>query len=1147
MNISGPFIRRPIGTSLLASGLLVLGIICYSMLGISALPQLSFPAIFVTASQPGANASTMASTVAAPLERHLGQVPGVSTMRSFSSEGGSFIFLMFDSDVNLDVAAREVQAAINASAADLPPGLVAPPSYRKANPNDDPIIQLALTSDTEPLSELYDRANTLLKPRLSQLPGVASVDVSGSAQPAIRVDVNLAALSAMNLTPNSLRNALRAANVTSPLGTLDNGKTTMMVTANDQLHTAAEFGDLVVAVHDGLPIRLKDVADVYEGAEDPYQAAWFNGKPSIGIDILKFPDANVIATVDSIKAQLPALRALMPPGTTITPYYDGTPTVRASVNEVQITLLISLAMVILTMALFLRRLAPTLIAATAVPLSLAGAFIAMYLFDYTLDNMSLLALVIALAFVVDDAIVVIENIIRHVDKGESRIEATLTGAREIGFTIVSITLSLIAVFIPLLFAPGMIGMFFREFTVTLIAAIAVSAVVSLTLTPSLCGIFLKPEREQKRTRIGDALDRFHSGMLRTYMRALDWALRHPRIVSLQPLVLVILTMILFGAVKPGFFPPQDSGLIWGRASAGSTLSFEDMKKRQESITALLMADPAVEYVGSRLGSRRGSATGSFSIQLKPLGQGRKQSTQEVLARLSATADKYPGFELRLRAHQDLPSGGGGGTSQGAQYEVSLLGNDPAELQKWLPRLQAELKRNPMFRDVGTDVDEAGLQQNLVIDRDKAARLGVSVAAIDDALYNAFGQRQISTIYSDTNQYQVVLNALPSQTASPAALDRIHVPSRSGQMIPISAMTHQEAGLAPTQIRHQDQFTSMDLSFNLAPGIALGPARTTIQNTIADMRMPGDIRLELGGNFRNFTEAQSNMKWLLLAAILAVYIVLGMLYESLIHPITILSTLPSAGVGALLALLITNTELSIVAMMALVLLIGLVKKNAIMMIDFALVAERGGLAPADAIREACSTRFRPIMMTTMVAILAALPLAIGIGAGAELRRPLGIAVIGGLIVSQSLTLLSSPAIYLVFARQQRPPNMGRAYFVAEGRVSRKTWWLYSAVLLLTWLIVASFLPDGPWRLMLGALFVLMLAMLTIKRSHDCGQRGWYALWALPSFVLTVLILPLLLLLLRYRLPRLRKWIRPWVELGFGKGDEARNEYGPPATW
>lgn len=1015
MNLSGPFIRRPIGTSLLAVGVFAIGVICYLMLGVSALPQMSFPAIFVQASQPGADASTMAATVASPLERHLGQVPGIYMMRSHSSEGSTFVFMIFNTDRNLDAAARDVQAAINASIPDLPSGLTAPPSYRKANPNDDPILMLALTSNSQPLSELYDRANTLLVPRLSQLPGVASVDVAGSAQPAVRVDVNLHALNAMGISSNELRNALRAANVTSPQGFLSDGRTTMAVTANDQLHSAQDFANLIVAVKNGTPIRLKDIADVYQGQEDSYQGAWFNRQPAIVLSILKRPDANLLSTVDNIKKQLPLMRTWLPQGTTITPFFDGTPTVRASIDEVQITLLISLAMVVMTMALFLRRLAPTLIAATAVPLSLSGAFVVMYLLDYTLDNLSLLALVIAIGFVVDDAIVVIENIIRHLDAGESRMQAALAGAREIGFTIVSITASLIAVFIPLLFAPGMLGLFFREFTITLIAAIVVSAVVSLTLTPSLCSVFLRPSRAAKSSRIGPALDRFHGGMLALYRRVLDWALRHPRLLALQPLILVVLTFFLFGMVRGGFFPEQDTGLIWGRATAGSSVSFEAMSDRLQRITDVLLADPAVQSISSQLGSsRHGSATARFTIQLNPLGEGRKLNTQQVLTRLSLKVNSYPDMELRLRPIQDLPTGGGGGTSQGAQYRVSLQGSNPAELQKWLPRLQAQLKKNPMLRDVGTDVDDAGMRENVVVDRSQASTMGISVAAVDDALYNAFGQRQVSTIYSDVNEYHVVVSALPTQTATPAALTRIYVKGSKG-MVPLTAVAHIEPGLAPSEITHQDQFTVMDVSFNLAPGIALGQAMAAIQQTVGNMRLPGDIHLGLGDNFRRLHEQQSQGPWLLLAAILAVYIVLGMLYESLIHPVTILSTLPSAGVGALLALIVTHTELSVVAMMAFVLLIGLVKKNAIMMVDFALTAQRDGMAPLEAIRAACLVRFRPIMMTTMVAILAALPLAIGLGEGSELRRPLGIAVIGGLLVSQSLTLLSTPALYLVFSR------------------------------------------------------------------------------------------------------------------------------------
>jgi len=1021
VSLSSLFVKRPIGTSLLAAGVFVCGVICYTLLGISALPQISFPAIFVSASEPGADANTMAATVAAPLERHLGQIPGIDTMRSVSSEGNTFVFMIFDAGVDLDSAAQQVDAAINAAAPDLPAGLPSLPQWRKANPNDDPVLQLALTSDTQPLSELYETANTLLQPRLSQLSGVANVDVSGSAQPAVRVDVDLHKLDALGLSSNDIRNALTAANVTSPQGFLSNGKITTAITANDQLHSAQDFADLVIAQHNGVPIFLRDVATVYQGAQDSFQAAYFNGKRSIQLQIFKRPDANVIATVASVKQELDNLRALLPPGTHLTPYFDGTPTIRDSVTDVQITLLISLAMVVLTMALFLRRTAPTLIAATAVPLSLAGAFIVMYALGYTLDNLSLLALVIALTFVVDDAIVVIENIIRHLDQGQSRLEAALNGAREIGFTIVAITASLIAVFTPILFAQGMIGMFFREFTVTVVAAIFVSMLVSLTLTPALCGRFLSHRTADPghSSRLSRVIDRFHAGMLAIYTVTLDWTLRrHVRLMAWSPLLLLILTIFLFHEVKGSLFPPQDSGLIWGRATAGATMSFADLEARTSTISHMLQSDPAVQYVGASIGSGRSGSTGWFAIQLKPLGEGRNQSTDEVLARLSAKAAQYPDLNVRLRAHTDLPTGGGGGTSQGAQYQVSLQGDDSAELQEWLPQLQAQLQKNPLFRDVGSDLDSASLRQNMVIDRAAAARLGVSMAAVDDALYNAFGQRQISTIYSDTNQYEVVLTALPSQSATPAALNTIPIRSNSGAMVPISAIAHQQSTIAPSQVEHVDQMTSMDLSFNLAPGISMSQAMQEIQRTVSNMRMPGDIKVGMGEQFRRFQEQSSAMPILILGAIIAVYLVLGILYENLIHPVTILSTLPAAGVGALLALLLTNTDLSIIAIMALVLLIGLVKKNAIMMIDFALVAQRRGLEPLEAIREACLVRFRPIMMTTMVAILASVPLVIGFGTGAELRRPLGIAMLGGLIVSQSLTLLSTPALYLVFARTSR---------------------------------------------------------------------------------------------------------------------------------
>ncbi|WP_312235942.1 efflux RND transporter permease subunit [Stenotrophomonas sp.] len=1015
MNISGPFIRRPIGTALLAIGLFVVGLFCYLKLGVSALPNIQIPVIFVHASQSGADATTMASTVTAPLERHLGQLPGVDQMRSSSSEGSSLVFMIFQSGVDIDSAALDVQTAINSSQADLPSGLGSP-MFQKANPNDDPVIAIALTSQTQSADELYNVADSLLAQRIRQISGVSSVDIAGASTPAVRVDVNLRLLNALNLTPDDLRNAVRAANVTSPTGFLTDGNTTTAIIANDSVARAVDFANLVIKTQDdGRVIRLKDVANVYDGQQDAYQAAWFDHKPAVVMYVFTRAGANIVETVDRVKAQIPMLRDYLQPGTVLTPFFDRTPTIRSSLHEVQITLLISLAMVILTMALFLRRLAPTLIAAVTVPLSLAGAALVMYVFGFTLNNLSLLALVIAIGFVVDDAIVVIENVMRHLDEGMTRMQAALTGAREIGFTIVSITASLVAVFIPLLFASGMVGAFFREFTITLVAAIVVSMIVSLTLTPALCSRFLSAHAEpEKPSRIGRFLDGVHDRMLRTYTVCLDFSLRHALLLSLTPILLIVATVMLGGAVKKGSFPAQDTGLIWGRANSSATVSFEDMVNRQRRITDMLMADPAVKTVGVRLGSGRQGSSAQFNIQLKTRKEGRKETTALALARLSAKADRYPDLQLRLRAIQDLPSDGGGGNSQGAQYRVSLQGNDLAQLQEWLPKVQAALKKNPMLRDVGTDVDTAGLRQNVVIDRAKAARLGVSVGAIDGALYGAFGQRQISTIYSDINQYSVVVNALPEQTATPRALDEIHVRAGNGEMIPLTAVAHQVPGLAPPQITHENQYTTMDLSYNLAPGVSTGEGEAIIKATVDGLRLPGDIRISDGGGF-NVQLNPNSMLILVLAAIITVYLVLGMLYESLVHPVTILSTLPAAGVGALLALFVTNTELSVISMIALVLLIGIVKKNAIMMIDFAVVAQREhGKSPRDAVREASIVRFRPIMMTTMVAILAAVPLAIGLGEGSELRRPLGIAMIGGLLFSQSLTLLSTPALYVIFS-------------------------------------------------------------------------------------------------------------------------------------
>jgi len=1019
MNISAPFIRRPIGTSLLAMGVFVIGAICYSLLGVAALPNMQFPVIFVFANQAGASAETMAATVAAPLERHLGQVPGIDTMRSVSSLGSSLVFLIFDGSRNIDDAARDVQAAINAAQPDLPSGLNSPPGYEKANPNDDPILAFALTSETQSARDLYDVADSLLAQRLRQLPGVSEVDILGAATPAVRIDVNLRALNAMGLSPDQLRNALIAANVFQPKGFLSDGRTTMAVEANDALHTAADFASLVISTSGkGVPVRLKDVARVYDGQQDAYQAAWFQGKPAVLMYVYRQSNANIIDVTDRVKAEVPLLRNYLQPGTTLTPYFDGTPTIRASLHEVQATLLISLAMVILVMALFLRRLAPTLIAASAVPLSLAGAAVVMYAMGFTLNNLTLLAAVIAIGFVVDDAIVVIENVVRHIDQGMTRMQAALTGAREIGFTIVSITASLVAVFIPLLFMPGIVGMFFQEFTMTLVGAIVVSALVSLTLTPSLCGLFLRGHpNEQAASWFGRGIDRMHEGMLKLYERSLDFSLRHALWLSLTPLILIGVTVaiVMSGQIKSSLFPMQDTGLLRGRATSGATVSFQDSAVRQQRLIDMLLHDPDVAVVGSRLGNTRIGAAGSFDIQLKTHAQGRKEDTFTVLTRLSKKAAQYPDLNVRLRAVQDLPSFGGGGSSQGAQYQISLQGDDTAKLREWLPKLVGELRKNPKLRDVGSDLDDAGLQQNIVIDRDRAARLDVNVGTIDSAIYDSFGQRQISNIYADLNQYKVVVNAVPSQTATPRSIDDVLVRSSSGKMVRLSAFAHQEPGLAPTQVSHLNQYTTMSLSFNLAPDVSMSDALQIVQATANNMRMPGDIKLDIGGDFRRFQQTQSGGLLLILGAILTVYIVLGILYESLIHPVTILSTLPAAGVGALLALWFTNTDLSVIAQIALVLLIGIVKKNAIMMIDFALVAQREhGKTPLEAAREASLVRFRPIMMTTMVAILAALPIAIGLGEGSDLRRPLGIALIGGLLISQSLTLLSTPALYVIFS-------------------------------------------------------------------------------------------------------------------------------------
>ncbi len=1017
MNLSAPFIRRPIGTILLALGVFVGGIIAYFQLGVAALPNLEFPVIFVVANQPGASAENMATTVAAPLERHMGQIAGVDSMGSNSREGRSSVILFFKFNQDIDSVARDVQAAINAAMPDLPSGLRTAPVYFKANPNNDPVLMLALTSPAHTAAELFNMADSLLTPRVRQLSGVADVNLAGGATPAVRVDVDLGKLTSMGLSTDQVRNAIAAANVTSPQGFLSDGERMMTIAADGALTDGNQFADLVIAVRNGVPIRLRDIATVGDGAENKDQAAWFNGDRAILMSITKQATANVIDTVDSIHAQLPLMRSWLPEGVTLTAFNDRTATIRASVHEVQITLLISMALVILTMLLFLRRIAPTVIAGLSVPLSLSSAFIVMYIFDFTLDNLTLMALVISIGFVVDDAIVVIENVVRHLDMGKTRLQAALDGAKEIGFTIVSITASLVAVFIPLLFMGGFMGMMLHSFAVTISAAIVMSAVVSLTLTASLCGSYLQAHKDEKPSRLVERIDAMHAWVLRGYARVLDWSLRHPRTMSLQPLLLVLVTIWLSTMLKFGFVPEQDTGMIQGTTVAGASISYDAMVELQRKVADIVAADPAVASLGSSLGGssfRAGSNRGSLYINLKPLGEGRDVATSKVMQRIGEKTRGLPGIQLRLRPVQDI--GGGGPRGGDSSYSYSLKGHDYDELVEWGPKLAAELRKLPQFTSVSTELDEGGIAQNLVIDRDTAARLGVSIGAITGTLYNAFGERQISTIYSDMNQYKVVLNAVTGAAPGLDNLKTLHVRANNGSMVPLSALTRIEPGVAPLSVQHDFQFPVFDISFNLAEGVSMGEAAPLIRQLVANMRMPGSITAEGGGNFRRFEQQQSGQSLLILFAIIAVYLVLGILYESLIHPVTILSTLPAAGVGALLAMLVTDTELSVVSVIAIVLLIGIVKKNAIMMIDFALHAERDrGLAPFDAIREACLVRFRPIMMTSMVAILGALPLAIGFGVGSEMRQPLGIAMIGGLLVSQSLTLFSTPALYLVFAR------------------------------------------------------------------------------------------------------------------------------------
>ena len=1019
MNISEPFIRRPIATSLLAAGLMLSGLVAYRFLPVAPLPQVDFPTINVSANYPGVDPETAATSLAAPLERRFANIAGVNEITSTSQLNGTRITLQFDLSRDINGAARDVQAAINAASSELPPGLPSPPTYRKANPNDTPVLILALTSDAVPLSQIYNQAEELLVPAISQVPGVSEVDVGGGARTAVRVQVDPAALASMGLSLDNVRAVLQGQNKDEPKGAMDGDRISFTMNANDQLFTANQYKNLIIGEKNGVPIPLSAVGRAIDATEDRLQAGWFNSKRAVVILVRKQADANVIETVDHIKAILPQLQRWLPPAIHLQIQSDRTLTIRASIADVQTCLLISVALVVMVCFVFLRRLSTTFIACITVPLALAGTFAVMYLLKFSLDNISLMALTISVGFVVDDAIVVIENIVRHLEQGLTPLEATLRGARQIGFTVVSISISLVAVFIPLLFMGGIIGRLFHEFSVTLSVAILVSAAVSLTLTPMLCSRLLREERpEQRRGWFYRATEKMFNGMLGIYSRSLRWVLRHSFLMLLVTAVTIGLTIWLYTIVPKGFFPQQDTGLLIGITEAAQDISFDAMVAKQNQVTQIVQHDPAVGSVTSVVGSGGGGSinTGRMFITLKPRKERNVTATQ-VVARIRGKTARIPGIGVFLQAAQDISIGG---RATKGQYIYSLVSPSQEDLNTYVPKLMAALQKNPKLKDLTTDQQQNGLQSNVVVDRVKAAQLGIQPQQIDSALYSAFGQREVSVVYNDRDQFHVVLEASPQYLAEPTALNKIYVAGTTGIQVPLSTIARIETTNTPTAINHQGQFPAVTFSFNLDPGTSLGQATQIIEQAARSVHLPDTIRGSFQGTAQVFQDSLSSQPVLILTAIIAVYIVLGILYESYIHPVTILSTLPSAGLGALLALLLWKVDLSIVSIIGIILLIGIVKKNAIMMVDFAIEAEREqNLSPADAIYQACIVRFRPIMMTTLAAMFGAIPLATGQGDGSEIRQPLGVAIIGGLVVSQLLTLYTTPIIYLYLDRFQQP--------------------------------------------------------------------------------------------------------------------------------
>ena len=1011
MSVSTRAIERPVATTLLTIALLLAGALAFFNLPVSPLPEVDFPVISVNASLPGASPETMASAVATPLERQFGRIAGVNEMTSVSQLGTTNIVLQFDLNRDVNGAARDVEAAINAARAYLPSGLPTNPWYRKVNPADSPVLILALTSDALTKDQIYDAADSIISQKLAQIPGVGQVFIGGSSQPAVRIEANPTSLNNMDLGLEAVRTAVAAENANLAKGSLENSGRRWLITDNHQLKKAKAYRSLIIAYRNGAPVRLSDVARVEDSYSDVYNFGSFNGRPSVLVFIIRQPGANIIDTVDRAKAALPFLKASLPASINLQIEHDRTQTVRASVFDVEITLCVSVLLVVLVVFVFLREVRATLIPAIAVPLSIAGTFALLYLGGYSLDNLSLMALTISTGFVVDDAIVVIENVMRHVEGGMAPYDAAILGSREIGFTVLSMSVSLMAVFIPIWMMNGIVGRLFHEFAVTISAAIALSLVASLTTTPMLCARFLKPHDPAMHSAWYRRSERGFDLMNRGYRVSLAWVLRHQRFILAVTLVTLAANVALFIYIPKGFFPQQDIGRLMGTIVGDQDISFTAMKAKTQELASIVRQDPAVETVAAYTGGGSQN-TGRMYIGLKPLNQ-RHDTADQVINRLREKLSHVPAITLYMTASQDLRVGA---RHSNAQYQYTLTGQDLKNLYEWAPRLVDALRSTPQLRDVNSDQQMHGLEATVLIDRETAARLGLTPAQMDAALYDAFGQRQISTIYQNLNQYHVVLEVDPRFKNSPDALNSVYVIS-SGNRVPLSTFVHFGVSNTALAVNHQEQFPAVTISFNLAPGVALGDATRAIEEIERNMRLPSSIHGSFAGTAAAFQSSLSSEPLLILAALLAVYVVLGILYESYIHPITILSTLPSAGTGALLALLLFRMDLNVISLIGIILLIGIVKKNAIIMIDFALEQERQGKNSEDSIHEAALLRFRPIMMTTMAALLGALPLAFGAGMGSELRRPLGIAIVGGLIVSQMLTLYTTPVVYLYMDRLQ----------------------------------------------------------------------------------------------------------------------------------